>query len=147
MAEIHKTMTIDAPAERVFDLLDDPRAIPSYTPNVERVEDVRQTEQRIGDTFRVIYKAVGMTFEEKFTITEHTRPTRLASRFENGMKGTFLYQVAPQGERTTLTVDVQYELPGGALGKAIDALVLERTNEKTIDKQLENLRQMAGQVS
>ena len=147
MAEIHKTMTIDAPAERVFDLLDDPRAIPSYTPNVERVEDVRQTEQRIGDTFRVIYKAVGVTFEEKFTITEHTRPTRLASRFENGMKGTFLYQVAPQGERTTLTVDVQYELPGGALGKAIDALVLERTNEKTIDKQLENLRQMAGQVS
>jgi uncharacterized protein YndB with AHSA1/START domain len=32
MAEIHKTVTIDAPAERVFDLLDDPAAIPSYTP-------------------------------------------------------------------------------------------------------------------
>src|ERR687883_1780117 len=147
MAEIHKSVTIDAPAGRVFDLLDDPSAIPSYTPNVERVEDVRQTEQRIGDTFRVIYKAVGMTFEEKFTVTEYTRPTRLASRFENGMKGTFLYQVAPQGEQTTLTVDVHYELPGGPLGKAIDALLLERTNEKTIEKQLDNLRQMAAQRS
>ena len=143
MAEIHKSVTIDAAAARVFDLLDDPSGIPSYTPNVERVEDVRQSDQRIGDTFRVIYKAVGMTFEEKFTITEHTRPTRLASRFENGMKGTFLYQVAPQGEQTTLTVDVHYELPGGPLGKAIDALLLERTNEKTIEKQLDNLRQMA----
>ena len=143
MAEIHKSVTIDAAAARVFDLLDDPSGIPSYTPNVERVEDVRQSDQRIGDTFRVIYKAVGMTFEEKFTITEHTRPTRLASRFENGMKGTFLYQVAPQGEQTTLSVDVHYELPGGPLGKAIDALLLERTNEKTIEKQLDNLRQMA----
>ena len=141
MAEIHKSVTIDAPADKVFDLLDDPNAIPTYTPNVERVEDVRQTEQRIGDTFRVIYKAAGMTFEETFTITEHQRPARLASSFENGMKGTFLYQVSPQGEQTTLTVDVRYELPGGPLGKAVDALLLERTNEKTIEKQLDNLRQ------
>ena len=147
MAEIHKSVTIDAPAGRVFDLLDDPSAIPSYTPNVERVEDVRQSEQRIGDTFRVIYKALGITFEEKFTVTEHVRPTRLASRFENGMKGTFLYQVAPQGEQTTLTVDVHYELPGGPLGKAIDALLLERTNERTIENQLDNLRQLALQPS
>jgi uncharacterized membrane protein len=147
VAEIHKSVTIDAPAERVFDLLDDPSAIPSYTPSVERVEDVRQSEQRIGDTFRVIYKAVGMTFEEKFTVIEHNRPTRLASRFENGMKGTFVYQVTAQGEQTALTVDVQYELPGGALGKAVDALLLERTNEKTIEKQLDNLRQMAAQAS
>ena len=145
MAEIHKSVTIDAPPERVFDLLDDPSAIPSYTPNVERVDDVRQTEERIGDTFRVIYKAIGMTFEEKFTITEHQRPTRLVSSFENGMKGTFVCQVAPQGQETTLTVDVRYELPGGTLGKAVDALLLERTNEKTIEKQLDNLRQMAVQ--
>jgi uncharacterized membrane protein len=143
MAEIHKSVTIDAPAERVFDLLDDPSSISSYTPNVERVEDVRQSEQRIGDTFRVIYKVVGVTFEEKFTVTGYERPTRLESRFENGMKGTFVYRLAPQGEQATLSVDVEYELPGGALGKAIDALVLERTNEKTIEKQLDNLRRMA----
>jgi uncharacterized membrane protein len=147
MAEIHKGVTIDAPAEKVFDLLDDPSAIPSYTPNVERVEDVRQSEQRIGDTFRVIYKAVGMTFEEKFTVTAHDRPTRLASRFENGMKGTFVYQLAQQGEQTSLTVDVEYELPGGAFGRAVDALLLERTNEKTIEKQLDNLRRMAVQAA
>jgi len=147
MAEIHKSVIIDAPAETVFDLIDDPSAISSYTPNVERVEDVQQSEQRIGDTFRVVYKAVGVTFEEQFTVTEYERPTRLASRFENGMKGTFVYQVTPQGEQTTLTVDVQYELPGGVLGKAADALLLERTNEKTIEKQLANLRQMAVQAS
>ena len=148
MAEIHKSVTVDAPAEKVFDLLDDPNAIPSYTPNVERVEDVRQTEQRVGDTFRVIYKAAGMTFEETFMITEHQRPTQLASSFENGMKGTFVYQLSPQGEQTTLTVDVHYELPGGPIGKAVDALLLERTNEKTIEKQLDNLRQtLQGSIS
>ena len=147
MAEIHKSVTVDAPAAKVFDLLDDPHAIPTYTPNVERVEDVRQTEQRVGDTFRVIYKAAGMTFEEKFTITEYRRPTQLASSFENGMKGTFVYQVSPQGEQTTLTVDVHYELPGGPLGKAVDALLLERTNEKTIEKQLDNLRQAVQRSS
>jgi uncharacterized membrane protein len=86
-----------------------------------------------------------MTFEEKFTITEHERPTRLATRFEDGMRGTFVYQVALQNQQTTLSVDVDYSLPGGALGKAVDALLLERTNEKTIEKQLDNLRRMAVQ--
>jgi hypothetical protein len=100
-----------------------------------------ETSGGVGDTFRVIYKVVGVTFEEEFTITEYERPTRLASRFENGMKGTFVYALTPQGEKTSsLTVDVRYELPGGALGKAVGALVLERTNEKTIEKQLDNMR-------
>jgi uncharacterized protein YndB with AHSA1/START domain len=143
MAEIHKSVVIDAPVETVFDLIDDPSAIATYTPNVERVEDVEQSEQRLGDTFRVIYKAAGVTFKEQFTVTEYERPTRLASRFEGGMNGTFAYQVTPQAEQTTLSVDVQYELPGGLLGKAADALLLERTNEKTIEKQLDNLRELA----
>jgi hypothetical protein len=37
----------------------------------------------------------------------------------------------------------EYRLAGGALGKAVDVLMLERTNEKSIDGMLENLRRMA----
>jgi len=37
-------------------------------------------------------------------------------------------------------VDVEYQLAGGPVGKAVDALLLERTNEKTIEQMLQNLR-------
>ena len=51
MAEIHKTVTIDAPAARVFDIVDDPEHYPKYVPNVGQVVDLRRSDRRIGDSF------------------------------------------------------------------------------------------------
>jgi carbon monoxide dehydrogenase subunit G len=142
MSEIHKSVTIDAPAEKVYGFVDNPENFSKYVPNVERVVDIKRSEGRIGDSFRVIYKVMGVTFDEMFTVTEHQPPHKAGSRFEGGMKGTFDWSFEPLGEQTKTTVDVRYELAGGALGKAIDALVLERTNEKTIGDMLQNLRRV-----
>lgn len=145
MSEINKTATFDASIERVFDLVDDPEKIPNYTPNVERVTDVKRSDKRIGDTFVVVYKALGVTFDEKFTIREYERPKRIESAVEGGMDGTFSWTFESEGPHTTVNVRVEYELAGGPLGKAIDALVLERTNEKTIDEMLINMQQTIAQ--
>jgi carbon monoxide dehydrogenase subunit G len=104
------------------------------------VADVVRTEKRVGDSFRVIYKVVGVTFDEKFKITEYQRPSRVRLTFEGGMKGTFAWSFAPEGSKTRLNVDINYQLAGGPVGKAIDAAVLHRTNEKTIEQQLQNLQ-------
>jgi hypothetical protein len=39
-------------------------------------------------------------------------------------------------------MDIEYQVGGGILGKAADALVLERTNEKNMDESLENIRRV-----
>ena len=142
MAEIHKTVTIDAPADKVFDIVDDPENYPKYVPNVSRVVDVRRSDKRIGDSFRVIYKVLGTTFDEQFTTTDYQRPTRITSAFEGGMTGTFSWAFEPLGAQTKATVDIDYRVAGGAIGKAVDSLVLERTNEKSIEGMLENLRRL-----
>jgi len=51
----------------VFAIVDDPANFPKYVPNVHDVVDVRRSDGRIGDSFRVIYKVLGVTFDEKFT--------------------------------------------------------------------------------
>lgn len=140
MAHIHKSATIDSPIEKVFDLVDDPERTPTYTPNVERVVDVVRTEKRVGDSFRVIYKVLGVTFDEKFKVTAYERPNRVESSIEGGMAGTFNWSFEPQGKQTQVTIDVQYSLAGGPIGKAVDAVMLQRTNEKTIEQMLENIQ-------
>lgn len=143
MSAVHKTATIDAPAGELFDIVDNPENLSKYVPNVSQVVDIDRTDRRVGDAFRVIYKVMGATFDEKFTTTEHDRPRRISSKFEGGMTGTFRWTFEPDGAKTRVSVDIEYTLAGGALGKAVDALMLERTNEKSIDGMLENLRQMA----
>jgi carbon monoxide dehydrogenase subunit G len=142
MSEIHKTVTFDAPVEKVFELVDNPDNIPNYIPNVERVADVKRTDGRIGDTFRVIYKVLGISFDEKFTVTGYEPKRKLVSKFDGGMKGTFSWTFEPQGAQTECSMDIEYQVGGGILGKAADALVLERTNEKNMDESLENIRRV-----
>jgi carbon monoxide dehydrogenase subunit G len=99
-----------------------------------------RTEKRVGDSFRIIYKVLGVTFDEKFKVTEYQRPSRLRTTFDGGMKGTFAWSFAPEGSKARLNVDIDYQLAGGPVGKAIDAALLHRTNEKTIEQQLQNLQ-------
>ncbi|SRR5216684_6435010 len=143
MAEIHKVATIDAPIARVFDIVDDPSTFPKYVPNVREVVDVHRSDRRVGDSFRVIYRVLGITFDEKFTVTDYQRPDRIKSKFEGGMKGMFAWTFEQRGESTNIRVDVDYQLAGGPLGKAVDAVMLKRINEKTIDDLLKNLGRLA----
>ena len=145
MAEIHKNTTVGEPVEKVFEIVDNPANFPKYVPNVRDVVDVRRSDGRIGDSFRVIYKVLGVTFDETFTVTDYERPNRIKSTFAGGMTGTFAWTFEPQGEGTKINVDVEYQLAGGPLGKAVDTLMLERVNEKTIEDTLKNLGRVAAE--
>ena len=145
MAEIHKSTTLAVPIEKVFEIVDDPANFPKYVPNVNDVADVRRSDGRIGDSFRLIYKVLGVTFDEKFTVTDYERPNRIKSTFSGGMTGTFAWTFEPQGDGTKINVDVDYKLAGGPLGKAVDSLMLQRVNEKTIEDTLKNLGRVAAE--
>ncbi len=140
MATIHKSIDIDAPAERVFAMLTDPRRLPEYAPGLISVENIRQTEQHIGDSFRATYSVLGLHFPMTFTATEYEQPTKLTTRFEGGMKGTWTWLLEPRGTSTHLTTTMEYEMAGGALGKAMNAVLVERMNEKNAERLLENLK-------
>jgi len=146
MAEIHESISVNARAERVFDIVDDEQKYPSYVPNVTGVADVVRSQGRVGDSVRIIYKVLGVTFDEKFTVKVHQRPSRIGSTFKGGMTGTFDWRFEPQAEQTRVTVDVNYKLAGGAVGKAVDAMLLERTNQKTIQQMLQNLSRLATEA-
>ncbi len=140
MATIHKSIDIDAPAERVFEILTDPRRLPEYATGLISVEDIRKTEQHIGDSFRATYAVLGLHFPMTFTATEYEHPTKLTRRFEGGMKGTWTWLLEPRGNSTHMATAMEYEMAGGILGKAMNAVLVERMNEKNAKGMLKNLK-------
>ena len=132
MSAAHKTVTIDAPAERVFEFLADPQNIAACAPNVLRVADVMRSERRVGDTFRVVYKVFGKTFDEKVTVTQTTLPPKatphrryqLYESFAGGMNGTLIWTLEAQDIQTETSVDIEYAVKGGVLSKVLNALLL-----------------------
>ncbi|HEX2646662.1 MAG TPA: hypothetical protein VHO95_05515 [Candidatus Dormibacteraeota bacterium] len=91
-----------------------------------------------------------MTVDEKFTVTRcelpgQTTPHRrfqIYESFDGAMKGRLVWTLEAQDIETDTSVDVEYELVGGIVGKAINALLLERINQKKFDRMLENMERV-----
>jgi ligand-binding SRPBCC domain-containing protein len=68
------------------------------------------------------------------------RGHHIAYQMSGMMVGTQEWSYTPEGGQTRLTALVEYEMPGGALGKIADKLVVERMNTRNLEKSLENLK-------
>ena len=75
MTVIQRSTTIQAPVERIFDLLDTPERAREWAVGLTRVSDVQRTDGRVGDTMRLTYSVLGLRFPMKFTVMEYERPT------------------------------------------------------------------------
>src|SRR3989449_9285415 len=99
-------------------MFDDPENFPVDVPNVTKVSNNQRSEKRLGDTFDVVYTMMGMDFNETFTYSEYAKPRRLAARYEGRMTGSMGITLEPKGGKTLATLDVDYEVRPGPLGKS-----------------------------
>ncbi len=143
MTVIEKSIVINAPIEQIFEMLNDPHRIQQFAPDVSRVEEVRETPNHIGASFRAVYSVMGIDIPTTFTVIDYAEPHKLVARMEGGQTGTFSWQMEPHGDATRLTVRIDYQLKGGLLGRAVDALLVERMNEKNTGHMLENLKTLS----
>lgn len=140
MTRVVKSIPIDAPVEKVFLRCDDPNAMALYVPSVTSVSNVQRSDKRIGDTFQAKYGMMGAHFDEDFTFTEYEKNRRIKAHFDGAMKGSMGITLEPQGKSTKATLETEYEVSGGIIGKAVNKLLFERMNEKNVERLLENLK-------
>ena len=150
MSEIHKTVTVDAAVERIVDFLDNPRNIALFVPNVARVVDVNRPGQRVGTTFRVIYRRLGMKFDIEILVSRFEGPRRTTPHrryqlwwsFQGLIRGSSVWTLEALDNQTEAGIDLEYQLMGGVVGRAVDWLVVERTNQKSVTQMLANMKRV-----
>ena len=154
-SRIHATVTIERPVEKVLEFVDDSDGLAKCAPMVKRVVAVVRSRRRVGSSFRVIYRVLGMPFDEEFRVigfepprthTPHRR-FQIWQTFNGPVRGTFTWTLEAEGNQTYANLDAVYQLMGGVLGRALDALFVERAVQKDVDRMLENMkRQLASQT-
>ena len=153
-SQIHATVTIETPVEKVLDFVDDPERLAKCAPMLERVVEVGRSGRRVGNSFRVIYRVLGIAFSEEFRVIGFEQPRRhtphrrfqIWQTFHGPVSGTFTWTLEAEGNQTYASLDAAYQLMGGVLGRALNALLVERAVKKDVDQMLKNMkRQLAGQ--
>jgi carbon monoxide dehydrogenase subunit G len=154
-SRIHATVTIERPVEKVLEFVDDSDSLAKCAPMVKRVVAVVRSGRRVGNSFRVIYRVLGMPFDEEFRVIGFEPPRRhtphrrfqIWQTFHGPVRGTFTWTLEAEGNQTYANLDAAYQVMGGALGRALDALFVERALQKDVDRMLEYMkRQLASQT-
>ena len=137
MAKIERSITINAPVEKVFAYVDDPMSQLEYLPSIVEVKDV--TGHGVGAHYRWTYKMAGLRFEGESTMTEYIPNERMVVQSKGGIVSTWSWTFTPEDGGTKVNLTVEYTIPVPVLGKLGEALVLKQ-NEREADQVMANIK-------
>ncbi len=138
MANIEKTILINAPVEKVFAFMAKPENLPEIWPSLQEVRNVQPLPNG-GYAYDWTYKMAGFRFEGHAEWTEFVANQRIVDKNEGGIPSTFIWTYRPEGGGTRVSVSVEYTIPGAVVGKLAEP-VIHKMNEREAETVLSNLK-------
>ncbi len=138
MAEIRRSISIDAPVEKVFAHIDNPSNLPVVWPSLVEVKDIEELPTG-GKKYNWVYKMAGVRLEGTTETTDYVANQRLVTNVYGGVDSTFVWEFLPEGDGTKLNLSIEYIVPVPVLGKLAEGLIV-KLNEREADTLVANLR-------
>jgi ligand-binding SRPBCC domain-containing protein len=142
MGRINRSTVVDCPPDRVFAVLADVDRLTEFSSMTVSIRNGPGRPVQAGDTFEQAVRILGKELESEWTVVEVVPSTLL--RFEGtapaGARATLVERLSPDGGGTRVELDVDYDLPLGILGDAVDAVYLHRKNEEEAEDILARLK-------
>ena len=138
MAKVRKSITINAPVEKVFAYIVDPMNLPEFWPSMVEVTDVEPLPNG-SSNFRWVYKMAGVRFEGKTEQVEYIANQRTVSKNEGGVSSTITWAFEPTDGGTEVVFDADYTVHLPVLRRLAEAFLVKQ-NEHEAELLLANLK-------
>jgi uncharacterized membrane protein len=138
MARVIKSISIEAPVEKVFGYFDDPTNLPEVWPSLLEVSEVKRLPNG-GSSFRFVYKMAALRFEGTSEDVDYIPNELTITESKGGIDSTITLTYRPEGEGTRLTFENEYTVPIPVLGRLAEAVIL-RQNEREVELILANVK-------
>lgn len=139
MPSARATTIIDVPVDTVFAFVDDWTNASKYTQDLLKWEPAGAKTQGLGSTFHATMKMGPTTQESTLEITRHEPGVVLGWEPRAGFSQRGAYTCAAQGQRTEVTFEIEFDLPGGLAGRLLGK-TLEPAAKMNVTKTLKNLK-------
>jgi uncharacterized membrane protein len=138
MATVSKSITINAPIEKVFKYTTDQTNLPEIWPSLVENKVVERLPNG-GTKAQFVYKMAGMRFEGISEDTEFIPNQRVVSKTEGGVESEIIWEYQSEGEATKVTFRAEYTVPIPLIGKLAEAFIV-KLNENEAETILANLK-------
>jgi ligand-binding SRPBCC domain-containing protein len=142
MGHLTRSTTVTCPPERVFEVLSNVDRLSEFSEMTVAIRNSPGRPLQTGDRFEQVVKVLGKELESEWTVLEVQAPSllRLEGSAPAGARATLIERLTPDGGGTHVELDVDYDMPLGVLGDAIDAVYLHSKNEEQADEILGKLK-------
>ena len=129
MPAFSRSVDVDRPIAEVWDIWTDVSILPQLSSSTTEVLDAPDRLTQVGQTFRQVVRAVGRCFDVRWTVTSIDEQDHLTIEASVGLGVSQqlterVTSLSPT--RTRLTIDVEYQLPFGPLGRLASKLGVEQ---------------------
>ena len=122
MRTIARTILIDAPPSRVFELIDNPDRYPEFFVGMTKWESESEQESGIGARYRVLMKVGSIEAGGTVKVTEWSDPETIAWCWEKGIHQEGRWDLQPHDDGTEVTLEVSFDLSGGPVGRLVELI-------------------------
>lgn len=111
MPRIEKSIAINAPAERVFEVLQQAESFAQFLPHVKQVQTLERAEDSVLLEWEVIAPGVGMPvrWKSRHTIDATNHQVTMQPEGDSLVKLKGAWRVVPEGADSTLAATLDYE--------------------------------------
>jgi uncharacterized membrane protein len=148
MPEVRDEFRIEASPDRVWAVAIDASRIPEWQTNVVEVRDVTGRLDQLGTRYTTVNRIAGRPLEGEWEVTkaEPNRLLELTGKAPGGGRAVNTVTFTPSEGRTDVTVELEYELPGGFLGQFANRLFVERALQRDVRHSSENFKAMCEEA-
>jgi len=138
MAKVEKAATVNVPIERIFRYINEPSNWLEFWPSLMEITDV-QSLPNGGYSGSWVYKMAGMRFKGAGEYTSVVPNKWLVIETKGGVRSTITWSFRSQGNKTRVSLTIEYKVPIPLLGKLAEAIVV-KMNEQEADLIMYNLQ-------
>ena len=138
MTKVEKTITVNAPAEKIYNYVGKVENLPEIWPSLVEVMDVESLPNG-GNRNRWAYKMAGMRLEGSSEDTERVPNERIVSKTKGGIESIQTWTFRSDGGGTKVSFVVEYNVPVPVLGKLAEVIIV-KMNDREADTLLANLK-------
>jgi uncharacterized protein YndB with AHSA1/START domain len=138
MATLTRSITVDAPVEKAFDYVLDPRKV--WTVPDVAVADVVIKPEGVGTSARIWSHVLGFHIEGGLEYTEVVRPERIVIKVGFFMEHpTWTFAFEPEGGGTKVTAQGEWHVKAPAVGGTLERMMVKE-HEPFLDSMLATLK-------
>jgi len=140
---ITRAVDIDADPGSVWQLLEDVRRLPEYSPSTLEVSDAPERLTTVGQSYTQVGKLLGKRYRSTWTVTdlEPGRRIRSEGTIGAGVRYCLTQNLTAVGKsKSRLEIVMDYTLPGGPLGRLASKAGVAARATREAEEVLDGIR-------